>query len=105
MIEKFLLLCSGNSGKMQLLIIQRQTSLNPRNYVMHLTQEMLLTKVHVLVKHKILFINHFKLNVDINNLIALHCLHYFLAKKQLREDVSNYCILPLILMQAPVSDS
>ena len=102
MIEKFLLLCSGNSGKMQLLIIQRQTSLNPRNYVMHLTQEMLLTKV---VKHKILFINHFKLNVDINNLIALHCLHYFLAKKQLREDVSNYCILPLILMQAPVSDS
>ena len=47
----------------------------------------------------------YKLNVDINNLIALHCLHYFLAKKQLREDVSNYCILPLILMQAPVSDS
>ena len=68
MIEKFLLLCSGNSGKMQLLIIQRQTSLNPRNYVMHLTQEMLLTKVHVLVKHKILFINHFKLNVDINKI-------------------------------------
>ena len=68
-----------------------------------LEQEMLLTKVHVLVKHKILFINHFKLNVDINNL------HYFLAtklrKKQIREDVSNYCILPLILMQAPVSDS
>ena len=91
---------NGTSGNVPLSSILQLVNLYQRSYI----------NIFLILLMEVCLNFHYRPNIIINKdektLLALCSLAYFLATKlkKKREQFVDYCVIPCVLMQAPVSD-